>query len=84
MASAERKLPKTDKGLQDYLSNIGAPDRREWIPLGEGLIVCLETSGAKTFQACIRRLGETNPRRVRVGSFPSMSLSEARRKVVEM
>ena len=84
MASEERKLPKTDKGLQAYLSNIAAPGEREWIPLGEGLAVCLETSGAKTFQARIRRQGEGNPRRIRIGSFPAMSLADARRKLVEM
>jgi Arm DNA-binding domain len=38
----------------------------------------------KTFQARIRRQGETNPRRVRIGSFPTISVTDARRKLVEM
>jgi hypothetical protein len=38
----------------------------------------------KTFQARIRRQGETNPRRVRIGSFPTISVADARRKLVEM
>jgi integrase len=77
-------FPKTDKGLQAYLSNIRAPAERTWLALGGGLTVCLEPSGAKTFQARIRRQGETNPRRVRIGSFPSVSLADARRKLSDM
>jgi integrase len=51
--------------------------------LGNGLTVCLEPSGAKTFQARIRRQGEPNARRIRIGSFPALSVAEARRKFSE-
>jgi integrase len=84
MADAQRELPKTDKGRQAFLSNIRAPESRTWLAIGAGLTVCLEPSGAKTFQARIRRQGETNPRRVRIGSFPAFSVADARRKLAEM
>jgi hypothetical protein len=84
MANVERELPKTDKGLQAYMSNVRAPSDRTWLALGAGLTICLEPSGAKTFQARIRRQGETNPRRVRIGSFPALSVADARRKLAEM
>ena len=84
MATIERDLPKTDKGLQAYLANVRPPGGREWISLGAGLTICLEPSGAKTFQARLRRQGESNPRRVRIGSFPAVSLADARRKLAEM
>jgi integrase len=80
----ERELPKTDKGLQAYLSNVRPNAARSWLALGSGLTICLEPSGAKTFQARIRRQGETNPRRVRIGSFPALSVADARRKLAEM
>lgn len=84
MADGGRELPKTDKGLQAYLSNVRAPAEREWLALGNGLTICLELSGMKAFQARIRRQGELNPRRVRIGSFPAISLAEARHKPIEM
>ena len=52
--------------------------------MGSGLTVCLEPSGAKTFQARIRRQGETNARRIRIGSFPACSVVEARRRLLDM
>jgi integrase len=81
---AERGLPKTDKGLQAYLSNVRPPPGRTWLALGDGLSLCLEPSGLKTFQARIRRQGEANPRRLRIGSFPTFSVADARRKLAEM
>jgi integrase len=84
MAGERRELPKTDKGLQAYLSNIRPPAVREWLALGNGLTICLEPSGMKTFQARIRRQGELNPRRVRIGSFPAISLADARQKLIEL
>ena len=81
MADQARDLPKTDKGLQAYVANIRPPAIRTWLAVGSGLTVCLEPSGAKTFQARIRRQGETNPRRVRIGSFPALSVADARRKL---
>jgi integrase len=84
MVDVERALPKTDKGIQAYLSNVRPPEERIWLALGNGLSVCLEPSGMKTFQARIRRQGDTNPRRVRIGSFPTISVADARRKLVEM
>ena len=84
MAEAERELPKTERGLQTYLMNVRPPAAREWVALGGGLTICLEPSGAKTFQGRIRRQGEANARRVRIGSFPALSLVEAKRKLAEM
>lgn len=82
--ATSRELPRTDKGWQAYLTNARAPDAREWIAIGDGLTICLEPSGAKTFQARIRRHGDTNPRRIRVGSFPALSVADARRKLAEL
>ena len=59
------------------------PPARE-LALGSGLTVCLEPSGMKTFQARIRRQGERNPRRVRIGIFRQFRVAEARRKLIEM
>jgi integrase len=84
MAAATRELPKTDKGLQAYLTNIRVPMRREWLALGDGLTICLEPSGIKTFQARIRRQGDRTARRIRIGSFPALSIANARRKLAEM
>lgn len=76
-----RELPKTDKGWQAYLTNVRAPIKRTWLSLGGALEVCLEVSGGKTFQARIRRLGDANARRVPIGSFPAVSVADARRRV---
>jgi integrase len=84
MADPRRQLPKTDKGLQAYILNVRPPEARTWLALGDGLTICLEPSGIKTFQARIRRQGELNARRVRVGSFPAFSVADARRKLAEM
>jgi integrase len=84
MADAKRELPKTDKGWQAYLSNIRAPAQREDLPLGDALAVRIEPTGAKTFQARIRRKGEASPRRIRIGSFPAISVADARRKLAEV
>jgi integrase len=81
---SERSTPTSDKGWQAYLSNIRAPADREWLPMGSGLTVCLEPSGAKTFQARIRRQGEPNARRIRIGSFPACSVSDARRRLLDV
>jgi integrase len=72
-------LPTTDKGWQAWLSNIGKPSERQWVALGGGLVVCLEPSGARTFQARIRRQGDKNARRMIVGHFPASSVADARR-----
>jgi integrase len=79
-----RELPKTDKGLQAYLSNIRPPPRRECLALGGGLNIFLEPSGVKTFQARIRRQGDQAARRIRIGGFPTISIAEARNKLAEM
>jgi hypothetical protein len=52
--------------------------------MGNGLTVCLEPSGAKVFQARIRRQGEANARRIRIGSFPACSVADARRRLLDM
>jgi Arm DNA-binding domain len=85
MASNPRdSLPTTDKGWQAYLQNIKALAERQWIALGGGLVVCLEASGAKTFQARVRRQGDKNARRIVVGHFPASSVADARRALAEI
>jgi integrase len=85
MASNRRdSLPTTDKGWQAYLQNIKALAERQWIALGGGLVVCLEASGAKTFQARVRRQGDKNARRIVVGHFPASSVADARRALPEI
>ena len=77
-------LPKTEKGLQAYIERVRPPQSRQWLALGAGLTICFEPSGAKTFQARLRRHGETNPRRIRIGSFPALSVADARKRLSEM
>jgi integrase len=84
METTARDLPSTDKGLATYLRNIKAPEKREWLALGDGLAICLEPSGMKTFQARIRRQGDKAARRIRIGSFPAVTLVQARAKLAEM
>lgn len=84
MTDVVRELPKTEKGLQRYIANVRAPAQREWIALGDGLTLCLEPSGMKTFQARIRRQGDEHARRVRIGSFPALSVADAKKKLAEM
>jgi hypothetical protein len=81
---AARQSPKTDKGWQAYLSNVRAPAKRVQKPLGAGLAVLPELSGIMTFLARLRRRGETNPRTIRIGAFPAVSVTDARRKLAEM
>jgi len=47
-----------------------AGGERRWLAMGGGLAVCLEEGGGKTFQARIRRGGDTNARRINIGAFP--------------
>ena len=77
-------LPRTEKGLQNFIERVRPPPARRWIALGGGLAICFEPSGAKTFQARLRRQGEANPRRIRIGSFPALSVADARKKLSEM
>ena len=56
-----RQLPATDRGWQIYLNNIRPPDEREWLNMGNGLVLCLEPSGKKTFQTPAAARGEKNP-----------------------
>jgi integrase len=81
---AERATPTTDKGWQAHLANLRPPAKRLWLPMGSGLTVCLEPSGAKTFQARIRRQSESNARRIRIGSFPACSVADARHRLLDM
>jgi integrase len=76
-------LPMTDNGWQAYLQNIKAADERQWIALGDGLVMCLSKRG-KTFQARIRRRGDRNARRIEIGHFPATSVADARKKLLEM
>ncbi len=84
MPGRAKELPKTDKGWQAYLQNIKPPEQREWRALGGGLTICLEPSGLKTFQARVRRRGDTAARRTRIGSFPAVSVADARRRLDEI
>jgi integrase len=84
MADPIRDLPRTEKGLQTFVMNLRPAAERKWLALGGGLTLCLEPSGGKTFQARIRRQGEKNARRVRIGSFPALSIADAKRKLGEM
>jgi integrase len=83
MASKLEKLPTTDKGWQAWLGNIKAPEKRQWIPLGRSLEICLETGGAKVFQGRVRRRGDKNARRIPLGVFPATSVAMARTKLEE-
>src|SRR4051794_17695178 len=60
-----------------------AGGERRWLAMGGGLTVCLEGGGGKTFQARIRRAGDTNARRINIGAFPAVSVSEARKRLAE-
>jgi len=84
LTTATVERPKTDKGWQAYLSNIRAPAERIELSLGGALVVILEISGAKRFEAKVRRKGERNPRRFPIGNFPAISVAEARKKLVEI
>jgi hypothetical protein len=84
LAIATPERPKTDKGWQAHLSNARAPAERIELYLGGALVVILEISGAKRFEAKVRRKGEPNPRRFRIGNFPAVSVAEARRKLGEI
>ena len=75
--------PKSDKGWQTWLANHRPAGAREWLALGDGLTVCLEEGGGKTFQARIRRQGDTNPRRINIGVFPATSVADARQRLAE-
>jgi hypothetical protein len=77
-------LPKTDKGWQAFLMSVQPGSERNWVSLGSGLRVCVEASGVKTFEARVRRRGERNPRTVRIGSFPAISVDDARRALLEI
>jgi integrase len=79
---AGEKLPKTDQGIQAWLQNRKPPAEREWIALGHGLTVCLAPSGDKTFQARLRRVGDTNARRISLGHFPECSVAQARERLL--
>src|SRR5271154_628050 len=84
LTTATPERPKTDKGWQAHLSNARAPAERIELSLGGALVVILEISGAKRFEAKVRRKGEPNPRRFRIGNFPAVSVAEARRKLGEI
>jgi integrase len=84
LTTAKPERPKTDKGWQAHLSNARAPAERIELSLGGALVVILEISGAKRFEAKVRRKGEPNPRRFPIGNFPAVSVAEARRKLGEI
>lgn len=77
-------VPRTDEAWESYLHYVEVPDRRHWLALGGGLSICLAVSGAKTFQARIRRIGEKNARRINLGPFPAVSVADARRLLMKL
>ena len=81
---SETRTPTTDKGWQAHLSNVRPPQAEARMLLGDGLIVRLKPNGEKIFEFRIRRAGERNPRRVRLGAFPVCSVADARKRVVEL
>jgi integrase len=84
LTTATPERPKTDKGWQAHLSNVRAPAERIELSMGGAMVVVLEKSGAKRFEAKVRRQGERNPRRFPIGNFPAVSVAEARRKLTEI
>ena len=82
----ERARPATDKGWQAWLTNSRPPPKRTWQSLGGALRVRLEPGEARlrVFEARLRRKGDKNPRTIEIGSFPTISVADARRKVAEM
>jgi integrase len=79
-----RETPRTDRGWQAYLTSVRPPAERAPLGLGGSLQVLLEPSGIKTFYARLRRQGDKNPRTIRVGTFPAISVAEARQRVSDM
>ena len=77
------RQPKDDRAWQTWLQNLKPLEERAWISMGGGLTVAVDTSGAKTFQVRVRRIGDKNARRIAVGSFPACSVAEARQRVAE-
>jgi integrase len=73
-----RVLPKDRPWLAGLSFQHRRSCRAERVTLGEALEVTLEKTGAKIFYARIRRQGDQNPRRVRIGSFPTFSVADAR------
>jgi hypothetical protein len=50
-----------------------------------GLDVCLLPGGTKIFQAWLQRKGDKSAsRRIELNSFPAVSVTEARKKIIEM
>jgi integrase len=76
--------PKTDRGWQTWLANARPPVTREWLSIGGALRVRLEPRGLRVFEARLRRKGDTNARTIELGSFPALSVADARRKIGEL
>jgi integrase len=72
------ELPPTERGLATWIANVRGGDRRQWIPIGRGLVLCIEPSGLKSFQARFRLKGSKQAKRMHLGYHPKMSLSDAR------
>ena len=75
------KLPESDKGWQTWLQNRKPGPQREWVSMKHGLVVVIEPSGLKTFQARLRLADMEHARRVRLGASPAMSVAEARQEI---
>ena len=78
------KLPESDKGWQTWLQNRKPGPQREWVSMKHGLVVVIEPSGLKTFQARLRLADMEQARRVRLGAFPAMSVAEARQEIAKV
>ena len=79
---AKFELPKTDRGWQAFLANVRWSGERTEISMGQALVVWLEKSGAKRFEARVRRKGDRNPKRIPIGAFPAVTVSDARKVVL--
>lgn len=78
------RLPESDKGWQTWLQNRKPGPRREWVAMKHEIVVVIEPFGLKTFQARIRLADVEQARRVRLGSFPAMSVAEARQATAKV
>lgn len=76
--SPSRALPRDDRGWSNWLRNAKPPEAREWVSMGNGLVAAREPSGKIMFQVRAGRPGERNPRRIALGAFPGMTVTEAR------
>lgn len=84
MPTPEKPLPTTDRGLAAYIASVRPGPKRQWLALGNGLTLAIETSGAKTWQARFRLKGSKQAKRMVLGHYPAMTLTQARQRLAEV